>query len=290
MAKNSNLARVIEQQDWLDPLGERLQQWLSTAIQQGGPSIRQAKDFLNGTWLGHPLHPALSDAPIGAWLTGMILDLVGEERGADAAVAFGVMAAVPTAASGLADWHDQSGKPRRVGLAHAFLNSAGLACFIGSLVARRSGDRSLGVGLSTAGLALATGGAYLGGDLVFAQGTSIDRNAWEAEPEDWRVAAKGSDLQDGQLAAGEIEVDGSKLPLVLLRTGAEVLALGAVCAHMGGPLAEGQLVDGRCVVCPWHGSTFDMRDGSIVSGPSAFPQPSYEARERNGNVEVRLRR
>src|SRR5207249_5088649 len=136
-------------------------------VEQGGPQARQVKDFLNGTWLGHPLHPALSDAPIGAWLTGALLDLVGAERGADAALTLGTLAALPTAAAGLADWHDQSGPPRRTGVVHALLNSAGLACFVGSLIARRSGNRALGVGLSTTGLALATGGAYLGGELVY---------------------------------------------------------------------------------------------------------------------------
>jgi nitrite reductase/ring-hydroxylating ferredoxin subunit/uncharacterized membrane protein len=290
----AGLARLIErgidQQAWLDPLAERVQQLLTAAVQQGGPSTRQAKDFLNGTWLGHPLHPALSDAPVGAWVTGMALDLVGAERGADRAITLGVLAALPTAAAGLADWHDQSGKPRRLGLVHAMLNGAGLVCFIGSLIARRSGDRPLGVGLSTAGLALATGGAYLGGELVFAHGTSVDRNAWQPRAEDWQVVGRATELPEGKLSRGEVEVDGSKVPVVLLKRGAQILALGGVCSHMGGPLPEGELLDDQCVVCPWHGSTFDMRDGRVVSGPAAFPQPCYEARERDGNVEVRLKR
>jgi nitrite reductase/ring-hydroxylating ferredoxin subunit len=281
---------IDSQRDWLDPLGERIQGWLSAALEQGGPSARKVKDFLNGTWLGHSLHPALSDAPVGAWLTGAVLDLVGAEDGADAALTLGVIAAVPTAAAGVADWHDQAGKARRTGLVHAMLNSAGLTCFIASLIARRKNDRALGVGLSTAGLALAIGGAYLGGELVFTQGTSVDRNAWDPESEGWQVAASAPDLVEGQLTKGEIEAEGKKLPLVLLKKGHRVLALGGVCSHMGGPLPEGELVDGESVKCPWHGSTFDMQDGRIVHGPSAYPQPAYEARQRNGNVEVRLKR
>src|SRR5215210_840667 len=152
---------IDSQRDWLDPLGERIQGWLRAALEHGGPSARKVKDFLNGTWLGHSLHPALSDVPVGAWLTGAVLDLVGAEEGADAALTLGVIAAVPTAAAGVADWHDQAGKARRTGLVHAMFNSAGLTCFIGSMIARRNNARALGVGLSTAGLALAVGGAYL---------------------------------------------------------------------------------------------------------------------------------
>jgi nitrite reductase/ring-hydroxylating ferredoxin subunit len=55
-------------------------------------------------------------------------------------------------------------------------------------------------------------------------------------------------------------------------------------------LVDGKLVDGSCVVCPWHGSTFDMRTGEVIHGPSPYPQPAYEAREQQGNIEVRLKR
>ena len=278
---------IDDQRGWLDPLAERLQQGLSAAIEQGGPGARRVKDFLNGTWLGHPLHPVLTDAAIGGWLSGAVLDLAGAQRGADAAIGLGVLTALPTAAAGLADWHDQSGAPRRVGVVHAMLNSAALGCFVGSLIARGSGNRPLGVGLSTTGLALAMGGAYLGGELVYALGTQIDRNAWEPEAKGWQSAAKAADLVDGELASGEIEVEGTKMPLVLLKRGARVMALGGRCAHMGGPLSEGKLIEGERVECPWHGSTFDFQDGSVVQGPSAYPQPCFEARQHNGNIEVR---
>jgi nitrite reductase/ring-hydroxylating ferredoxin subunit len=278
---------IDQQQNWLDPAAKQLQQLVSQALQQGGPGARRVKDFLNGVWLGHPLHVALSDAPIGGWVTGAVLDLVGAERGADAAFTFGVLAALPTAAAGLADWVDQADTPRRMGLVHATINSAALGCFVGSLLARGSGNRGLGIRLSTTGLALATVGAYLGGELVYREGTNVDRNAWNPPTEGWLVAARAADLPEGQLAQGEIEVDGQKLPLVLLKKGRSILALGGSCSHMGGPLPEGKLVDDECVQCPWHGSTFDMRDGRVVRGPSAYPQPIYEARERDGNVEVR---
>jgi nitrite reductase/ring-hydroxylating ferredoxin subunit len=281
---------IDRQQGWLDPLAERVQGALTSAVQQGGPSAQRVKDFLNGTWLGHPLHPVLTDVAIGAWFTGAMLDLFGSRRGADTSLAIGVISALPTAAAGMADWQDLGGKQRRTGLVHALLNGGALACFVGSLMARGGGNRALGVGLSTAGLTLATGSAYLGGELVYSEGTQVDRNAWKPDLEDWQVAARADELSEGQLSRGEVEVDGEKLPIVLLKRGRQVMALSNTCAHMGGPLDQGKLEGEQCVVCPWHGSTFDLETGAVVHGPSAFPQPCYETRERNGNIEVRTRK
>jgi nitrite reductase/ring-hydroxylating ferredoxin subunit/uncharacterized membrane protein len=279
---------VDSQQSWLDPLAEALQGALTAAIDAGGEVARSVKTFFNGSWLGHPLHPAISDLPVGAWTTGLIMDLIGAEGAADACVKIGVVAAVPTALAGVADWHDTVDRDRRVGLAHALLNSAALGLFVGSIVARRRGSRALGVGLSTIGWATAFGSAYLGGDLVFKHGMNVNRTAWDPAGERFQRVARLDDLPIGRLSGGEIEVDGRKLPVVLLRDTGQVYALHGRCAHAGGPLAEGELVDGHCVVCPWHGSTFDMHDGSVRQGPSAYPQPRFETRVRDGDVEVRL--
>jgi nitrite reductase/ring-hydroxylating ferredoxin subunit len=247
------------------------------------------KDFLNGTWLGHPLHPVLTDAAIGAWSTAAMLDLLGEERGADKALGLGILCALPTAASGMADWHDQNDQPRRMGLAHAMFNGGALALFVGSWLARKRGNRDAGIGLSTAALALATCGAYLGGELVFTLGTQVNRNAWDPSVEGWKRVATAGDLVEGQLAAAELDLDGDKVSLVLLKKGREVYALNGTCAHMGGPLAEGRVVDDTCVECPWHGSRFDLRDGRVTQGPSPYAQLAFEARQRDGGIEVRPR-
>ena len=77
------------------------------------------------------------------------------------------------------------------------------------------------------------------------------------------------------------------MPLVLLKKGRSVLALSAVCTHWGAPLAEGKLVNGDCVECPWHASQFSMTDGSVQQGPATAPQPVFEARIHEGNIEVR---
>ena len=80
------------------------------------------------------------------------------------------------------------------------------------------------------------------------------------------------------------------LPIVLLKRGEQILALSGTCSHWGGPLAEGELVDGVCVECPWHGSQFDLRDGSVRRGPATAPAPVFETRLREGRVEVRRAR
>jgi nitrite reductase/ring-hydroxylating ferredoxin subunit len=75
--------------------------------------------------------------------------------------------------------------------------------------------------------------------------------------------------------------------VLLYRERGRVSAIGSVCSHAGGPLEEGKAADG-CVTCPWHDSVFRLEDGSIVHGPATRPQPSFKARVRNGQIELRL--
>ena len=287
-----DVTRFIEGGDQahvLDTWSDQLQGVLRTGVEQGGPAARRLKNWLNGVWLGHPLHPALTDVPIGAWTVGLVLDVVGARHSADAAMTIGVLASVPAALAGAADWSDTEGGPRRLGLVHAALNVLGLTCVIGSLFARRTDNRALGVGLSTAGLSLASFSAWLGGKLVYDQGTGVTRNAFDPPVEEFKVVASADSVEPGKLTAAELNVEGTRLPLVLLKKGRSVLALSGVCSHWGGPLAEGKLVDDDCVECPWHASQFSMIDGSVRQGPASVPQPVYEARVRNGSVEVRRR-
>jgi nitrite reductase/ring-hydroxylating ferredoxin subunit len=279
--------RVTEAEKPLDRIAEGLQGLLDGAGKPLGAPGQQFKNLLNGVWLGHPLHPAISDLPIGAWTTAFFLDLFGAQRGADLAIKLGILGAVPTALSGVADWRDTAGGPRRTGVLHAVLNTLGLGCYVGSWLARRAGNRPLGVGLSTTGFALAFGAAYLGGDMVFRQGASVNRTAFAPEANRWQAALPAEQLVEGKLVGGQIEVDGEREPIVFLKRGARVLALSGRCAHWGGPLAEGKLTEDDCVQCPWHGSTFSMADGSVKQGPAAYPQPRYDARVRDGQVEVR---
>lgn len=129
-----------------------------------------ARRTLAGEWLGHPLHPMLTDLPIGFWTTAWVLDLVGGRRSARVATAMvglGVASALPTAAAGLVDWADLSVEKKRPGLVHAAANIAATGLYGLSFAARIRGRRFRGIALGMAGAAAATAGGYLGGHLVF---------------------------------------------------------------------------------------------------------------------------
>jgi nitrite reductase/ring-hydroxylating ferredoxin subunit/uncharacterized membrane protein len=280
-----------DQNQTLDSWSDQLQGLVQGGIEQGGPAARRMKNWLNGVWLGHPLHPALTDVTIGAWSAGFLMDLVGARVAADAAMTVGVLSAVPTALAGAADWSDTDGESRRTGLVHALLNATGLVFMIGSLFARRAGQRALGVGLSTAGLSLSGISALLGGHLVFSLGTNVSRTAFEPTIDEFQAVARADAIEPGKLFGAEADVDGNKVPLVLLKKGRAIMAISGTCTHWGGPLAEGKLLqgDGDCVECPWHGSQFDLADGSVQQGPATVSAHVFETRIRNGNVEVRRR-
>ena len=278
-----------EQSQTVEQWARQIQSLVNTAVDQGGPAGRRVKNWLNGVWLGHPVHPALTDVPIGSWFTGALLDLVDAQGAADAAITVGVLASVPTALAGLADWADAGDEPRRVGFVHAALNSVGLGFMVGSLFARRADQRGLGIIVSTTGLALASFSAWLGGELVYRLGTSVSRIAFQPSVAEFQVVARADELVDGKLKGVEAHVEGASVPIVLLKRGATIMALSSTCTHWGGPLAEGKLLDGDCVQCPWHGTQFRMADGSVLQGPGTIQARVFEARIQNGNVEVRSR-
>lgn len=129
-----------------------------------------ARRALAGDWLGHPLHPMLTDLPIGFWTSAWVLDIVGGRRAARVATAMvglGVASALPTAAAGLVDWSDLSLEKKRAGVVHATANIAATAFYALSFAARVRGQRFRGIALGMAGATAATAGGYLGGHLVF---------------------------------------------------------------------------------------------------------------------------
>lgn len=157
---------------------DRVVKPLSRAVRVTLPA-GAAKDLLTGSWLGHPLHPMLTDVPIGVWTSSLLLDVIGGRGGqqaADRLIAFGIAAALPTAASGIADWDDTRVTERRVGLVHAAANTSALALFSASLVARRRGRRQRGVLYSVAGAGALAVGGYLGGHLSYSLGVGVRRN------------------------------------------------------------------------------------------------------------------
>lgn len=134
-------------------------------------------DVLQGRWLGHPVHPFLTDLAIGFWTGAWVLDIAGGERSepaADALLGLGVLSAVPTIASGWADWARLPRVERRVGVVHALSNATATSLFTASWLARRRGARGRGVVLCHAGAAMATVGGFLGGHLAFPAGRTQD--------------------------------------------------------------------------------------------------------------------
>ena len=246
------------------------------------------KDALSGTWLGHPVHPPLTDVPIGAWTSATILDLVGGSESRTAAerlICVGIASAVPTALTGMVEYADSEpghDEVRRAGALHALANVTALSLYSASLVARRRGSHGSGVLLGLAGAGALTAGGWLGGVLAFHRGVGVDETAFDEGPQDWTPVLDASMLGDDRpmaAMAGDVEI------MVIRRDGA-LHALADRCNHRGGPLHEGDLVGG-CIECPWHGSRFRLDDGSVERGPAAYPQPVYEAREHEGRIEVR---
>jgi uncharacterized membrane protein len=167
----------------LDDVNERL---VSTVQRVTGGPVRS---LLSGTWLGHPLHPVLTDLPIGMWTSAFVLDLFGgraARRPAQAFVGLGVVTALPTAASGLSDWAETTGPARRVGSVHAIANGVGLGAQILSWRARRRGHHTSGVVLSLLGATATTVAAALGGHLVYRMGIGVDAHAADGG-EDQRI-------------------------------------------------------------------------------------------------------
>src|SRR5437763_15805309 len=244
------------------------------------------RDALDGVWLGAPLHPALTDVPLGAWTAAALLDLVGSEA-ADAALAVGILGAVPAAATGLNDWSHLQGETRRLGLVHALLNTMGLTLNIGSLALRRTGSRGLGRVLSAVAYAGTTFSAHLGGQLSFGYGVRVNRTAWESPRERYAPVLDESELAGDALR--RVELEGEAVVVARSERTGEVCAIAATCSHLGGPLDEGER-DGDTVICPWHGSRFDLCSGAVEGGPAVFPQPRYEARVRAGKIELRASR
>ena len=280
---------IERENEILDRLAKSVQSPLAAWLRSIGPVGDIITNFLHGVWLGHSLHPALTDVPIGSWTAGLVFDLLGRNEAADAAYAVGSLAALPTALAGTADWLEITDKQRRVGFVHAVINIGGLGLILLSLKERLSGHRRVAVVLSTTGYGLVSLAAWLGGELVYLLGAAVSHNAFEPIATDFVVAADATGLVDGMLMAGCIDVDGQAVPLVLLKQGSDIMALSGVCSHAGGPLSEGNLLNNNCVECPWHHSQFNMRDGSVHRGPATAPQPAYETRIRDGKIEVRRR-
>jgi nitrite reductase/ring-hydroxylating ferredoxin subunit len=277
---------VIDRIERIEAL-DRVSNGLQTAVRA---VLRgRVRDLLHGTWLGHPLHPAIVLVPAGSWISSVLLDVLRVDgRGASVLSGIGSAATLPAVVSGLNDWQSLAREQRRVGLVHASSNVVALCLNVASLVYRRRGDIAMARKLGYAGLAAVGTGAYLGGHLGYRQAASVN----QAEPllrqisEGWHGVCDLRALTPGKPQVYRID----DVPVLVVRHGADdVSVMIEHCGHNTGPLGEGEIqhIDGTdCVICPWHGSAFRLTDGTVVHGPAATTQPQLRARVMNGWVEA----
>lgn len=276
-------AEEIGELEALDRPAEAIAKRVRNAIPRG-----PVKDALSGTWLGHSFHPVLTDIPIGTWTSASLLDLLGGRAARPAArrlIATGIVAALPTAITGANDWADStraSAQVRRVGAVHAVANVAALALYCASYLARRQGRHDRGAALGAGGVAALVVGGHLGGHLSYARGVGVDQTVFDDAPDEWVDAIALDELRDGEPTMATV----GEVSILLVRQDGEMHALDDHCCHRGGMLHEGEIHDGS-VTCPLHGSTFKLDDGSVVRGPAAYPQRTFDVRVTDGRVQVR---
>ncbi|PZS27199.1 MAG: (2Fe-2S)-binding protein [Pseudonocardiales bacterium] len=280
-----DLIKRLEQAKPLDAIAEPAQGLVAKVVQP-----QALRDILHGVPIGHPAHPMLVQVPIGAWLSAALLDRVpGAEKGADTLVAAGIAAALPAALSGAVDFSDQHPEQARVGLVHAVSNTVSLALFAASLVARAGGRRRVGRRLALLGIGTLSVGGVLGGHISFHQagGANHTEDVPHRVSPGWRPVCPLDDLGDGEPVRKMVD----DVPVFVLRTGKTVAVLADLCSHLSAPLHEGEVTGSgpdRCVVCPWHGSTFRLADGAVVHGPATAPQPVFTVRIEGTMVEASL--
>lgn len=261
------------------PIAKKVRAWLSA---------EKLKDAISGTWLGHPVHPPLTDLVIGSFLSASLLDLIAPRAGARAAqrlLTVGIAAAAPTALTGFSDWADTELSDegvRRVGLVHAEANLSALLLYCASLVARRRGKRVRATLLALSGAGVLGASGYLGGHMAYVRGVGVNQTAFDPGPEEWTPVGSAAELADGQAHSADVE----DTPVLLVRRDGRLYAIHDRCSHRGCLLSDGDF-DGHVVICSCHGSRFDLRDGTLLQGPATVSQPALEVRETDGRIEVR---
>jgi nitrite reductase/ring-hydroxylating ferredoxin subunit/uncharacterized membrane protein len=272
---------------------ESIQKLLDKALYAGGsPAAQQIRNFLNGTWLGEPLHVVLKDLPVGAWTVAIlfdVLDLTLDRRefelAADTSIGIGLVGAVGAAATGITDWSDVDPPARRLGLIHGLLNLGGTALFATSLLLRKKQARRSGRIVAGLGYAVIAFAAHLGGKMVYEHRVGVDRTDGQVFPDKFVAVLPESELANDK----PTRVMHQGVPILLVRRGNRLFAMAETCSHFSGPLSEGKL-EGNSIVCPYHFSRFDLEDGQVLDGPAVHPQPCLDVRIQNGQIEVRQSR
>lgn len=281
------LARLVSINDgWAKPFGDFNERWTRALFR----AIRPLRDLAQGRWLGHPLHAAITDIPIGLLLGSVALDLIGQPTAADITLVGTILFMVAAAVSGLADYSETDGLARTRATLHGTLMTVALLVLIVSAVMRAGAptDRTAPIVLSIIGFLIVTAGAFVGGDVVYVAGNMVSRHAFRGAGTKWIRLDTGTVDDLARLPeATPTKMRAGSNDLVVVRVGDTVHAMHDVCAHAGGPLHEGRVVDG-CVECPWHASRFRLTDGLAKQGPTVYDQPAYEIRAAEaGGYEVR---
>lgn len=266
---------------------------------------RRLRDVLHGVWLGHPLHPALVQLPIGAFVSASLIDLMpgtgaGGRRAAAGLIGTGVLASLPAAVAGAADFAAGHEEQQRTGLVHMAANVTALGCYLASLRRRARGSQFTGVLAALGGLGCVMVGGLLGGHMAYRQavGANHAEEVPHVSPGEWRDVGPLADFPDRQ----PVRRMADDVPVMVIRQEQDVAVLADRCSHASGPLHEGMLlrgIDGSggaasgdgelCVECPWHKSVFRVSDGAVVHGPATAPQPGFDTRIVNHRVQVRVR-
>lgn len=272
------LLRILRAQyGWARPFGDFNVRWLG-ALFGAMPPIA---DLLHGKWLGHSVHAVITDLPLGALSLTVLFDLLNMREAADISMVIGVLGMVAAAVAGLADYSDTDDDARTAGTVHGTLMVIALAVYLVSLWLRlatpAAPDRTLAIATQLIAYGVMLAGAYVGGELVYTLGNMVNRHAWRFGSKSEWIKLDVTDLTENKPTAAKAGAQ----QLVVVRSGDTVYALHAQCAHAGGPLPNGKIVDG-CIECPWHGSRFDLATGRRTRGPSTFDQPRYEVRAANG--------
>ncbi len=279
------MTRLVDAQaGWARPFGDFNHRWLSALFRP----IRPVKDVLHGRWLGHPVHSATTDIPVGALVVAIVLELAGQHTGADLAVVVTLVGMVASLVTGLADYSETDGTARSRATVHGtiMIVSYGLLVISMALRVGAAPDRTLPALLVVVAFLTVSVGAAIGGDLVYLIGTHVNRHAWRGAGAKWIKLDLGglADIPEG----GPTKLKAGINELAVIREGDRILAVHAQCAHAGGPLGEGTVVGG-VIECPWHGSRFRLANGHVVRGPAMYDQPAYDVRraESGDGWEVR---
>src|ERR671916_1352916 len=204
------MQRVVDALPFLDDIAEDVQPKVQEAVDAGGTT---ARNVLDGVWLEAPLHPALTDVPVGAWTAALVFDGLDVATGkkpvrhaADASLVLGALGALGATVTGLSDWRYLSGGSRRMGVAHGLLNTVGLVLSIVSLVLRATGRRNAGRLTFLAGYSISGMAAHLGGELSYNYALRVNRNVFQGSgPDEFVPVLNEEELSQGGMRRVEAE-------------------------------------------------------------------------------------